>query len=181
MMATYIFRLVVSDPIDDEGANRLFEAGVDDGSPETGPKGHSIGFDREATSFREAILSAIKEVEGAEFKVLRVEPDELVSAADIADRTERSRQSISALINGTRGPGAWPRPLAGNVRSPLWRWSDVQAWFQKFDGSQEVNEEEAALLAAINDLLAARNALEHLKKRDRTTLVRQLVALALPF
>jgi predicted DNA-binding transcriptional regulator AlpA len=180
-MTTYVFRLAVSDPIDDQGANRLFEAGVDDGSPETGPRGHSIGFDREATSLREAVLSAIREVEEAGFKVLRVEPDELVSASDIAERTGRSRQSISALINGTRGPGAWPRPVAGNVRSPLWRWSDVQAWFQKFDRSQQVNEEEAALLAAINDLLAARNALEHVKKRDRATIVRQLVALALPF
>lgn len=177
-MGTYVFRLVVSDPIDDEGANRLFEAGVDDGYPETGPQGHSIGFDREAFSFREAVLSAIKDVEEANFKVLRVEPDELVSAADIAERTGRSRQSISALISGSRGPGGWPRPVAGNVRSPLWRWSDVAAWFQRFDGSQEVDEEQAALVAAINDLLAARGTLGHLKKRDRTTLVRQLVTLA---
>lgn len=176
-MGTYVFRLVVSDPIDDDGANRLFEAGVDDGYPESGPKGHSIGFDREASSFHEAVLSAIKEVEEANFEVLRVEPDELVSAADIAQRTGRSRQSISSLINGTRGPGGWPRPVSGNVRSPLWRWSDVAAWFAKFDGSQEVNEEEAALTVAINELLRARNALQLLKKRDRKTLVSQLVTL----
>jgi hypothetical protein len=177
--ATYVFRLVVADPIDDQAANRLFDVGVGDGYPETGPMGHSIGFDREASSFREAVLSAIKDIEWAGFKVLRVEPDELVPAADIADRTGRSRQSVSALINGSRGPGNWPRPVAGNVRSPLWRWADVQAWFQGYDGSQEVNEEEAALIAAINDLIAARDALEHLKKRDRATLVRQLVTQAL--
>lgn len=174
-MGMYVFRLMVSDPIDDDGANRLFEAGVDDGYPESGPKGHSIGFDREASSFHEAVLSAIKEVEEANFEVLRVEPDDLVSAADIAQRSGRSRQSISSLINGTRGPGRWPRPVAGNVRSPLWRWSDVAAWFHEFDRSQEVNEEEAALTAAINELLRARNALQPLKKRDRATLVRQLV------
>ncbi len=173
---TYVFRLVVNEPINDEGANRLFDAGADDGYPETGPEGHSIGFERHALSLREAILSAIKDVGRAGFKVLRVEPDELVSGADIAERTGRSRQSISALINGSRGRGGWPRPVAGNVRSPLWRWSDVQAWFQGYDGSQEVNEDEAALIAAINDLLAARHALTHLKKRDRSSLVRQLVA-----
>ena len=175
-MGTYIFRLVVADPIDDEGADHLFEAGVDDGYPETGPRGHSIGFDREARSLRQAVLSAIQEVEGAGFEVLRVEPDEFVSASDVAERTGRSRQSISALINGARGPGRWPRPVAGNVRSPVWRWSDVAAWFQRFDGSQEINEEEAALLAAVNDLLAARDALGHLTKRDRTSLVRLLVS-----
>lgn len=171
----HVFRLVVAEPIDDEGANRIYEAGVDDGYPETGPKGHSIGFEREATSLREAILSAIKQVERAGFSVLRVEPDDLVSGADIAERTGRSRQSISAFINGSRGPGDWPRPVAGNVRSPLWRWSDIQAWFEGYDGSQDVNQAEASLIAATNELLAARNALEHLNKRDRTSLVRQIV------
>jgi len=174
-MATHTFRLVVADPIDDEGANKLYDAGVEDGYPETGPKGHSIGFDREASSLRQAILSAIEDVERAGFKVLRLEPDDLVSSADIAERTGRSRQSISALVNGSRGPGGWPRPIAGNVRSPLWRWSDVQAWFQRFDGSEDVDEDQAALIAAINDLLQARDALGHLPKRDRATLVRRLV------
>lgn len=176
-MGVYVFRLVVGEPIDEDGANRLYEAGVDDGFPETGPKGHSIGFDREASSFHEAVLSAIKEVEGAGFQVLRVEPDDLVSAADIAERTGRSRQSISSLINGTRGPGGWPRPVTGNVRSPLWRWSEVAAWFQEFDGTQEVNPEEAAITTAVNELLRAREALQPLKKRDRNSLLRQLVNL----
>jgi hypothetical protein len=174
-MGIYTFRLVVREPIDDDGANRLFDAGVDDGYPESGAKGHSIGFDREASSFRQAVLSAIKDVEEANFEVLRVEPDDLVSAADIAERTERSRQSISALSNGTRGPGGWPQPVAGNVRSPLWRWSDIAAWFNEFDGSQEVNKEQAALVTAINEVLAAQRALDQLKKRDRATLIHRLV------
>lgn len=180
-MGFYVFRLAVGEPIDEEGANRLYESGVDDGFPESGPKGHSIGFDREASSFHEAVLSAIKEVEEAGFEVVRLEPDDLVSAAAIAERTGRSRQSISSLINGTRGPGAWPRPVAGNVRSPLWRWSDVAAWFQVFDGSQEVNREEAAITAAVNELLRARGALQPLNKRQRNTLLRQLVTLLIPF
>lgn len=176
-MTTYVFRLVVRDAIDDDGANRLYESGVDDGFPESGPRGHSIGFDREAPSFHDALLSAIKQADEAGFEVLRVEPDDLVSAADIAERTGRSRQSISSLINGTRGPGGWPRPLAGNVRSPLWRWSDVGVWFHDFDGSQKVNQEEAAITTAVNELLRAREALQPLKKRDRNTLVSQLVNL----
>lgn len=173
-METYTFRVLVTDAVNDENANRLFEAGVDDGFPESGPQGHSIGFDRESESLEAAILSAIKEVESAGFEVLRVEPDELVSAADVAERTERSRQSISSLISGVRGPGGWPRPIAGNVRSPLWRWSDVAAWFEEFDGSQEVDREAAALLAAINEVLAARRALRPIGARTRKALLRQL-------
>lgn len=171
-METYTFRLVMSDPIDDEGADRLFEVGVDDGYPETGPVGHSIGFDREAADFQSAVLSAIEQVEKAGFEVLRVEPDELVSAADIAERTGRTRQSISALINGTRGPGGWPRPVAGNVRSPLWRWADVATWFEDFDGSQHVDKEHAALLAAVNEILAARRALRPVDAKTRKLLAR---------
>ncbi|MEX1008034.1 MAG: XRE family transcriptional regulator [Acidimicrobiia bacterium] len=175
-MKTYTFRLVVADRIDDDGANRLFEAGVEDGVPESGPQGHSIGFDRESSSLQEAILSAIAEVESAGFDVLRVEPDEVVSAADIAERTGRSRQSVSSLINGTRGPGGWPRPVAGNVRSPLWRWSDVGSWFETFDGSEKVDKTEAAVVTAVNEVLAARRALRPLGAQARKRLLRQLAS-----
>jgi hypothetical protein len=107
--------------------------------------------------------------------VLRVEPDELVSAADIAEHTGRSRQSISSLIGGDRGPGGWPRPIAGNVRSPLWRWSDVAAWFEAFDGSQHIDKHEADFVAAVNEVLAARRSLRPLATETKNTLVRELV------
>lgn len=173
-MGTYVFRLIVTEPIDDEAADRLFEAGVDDGFIETGPLGHSVGFDRQADALEDAVISAIDEVESAGVEVLRVEPDELVSAADIAERTERSRQSISALIGGSRGPGGWPRPVAGNVRSPLWRWSEIAGWFEEFDGSQQVDHEAANFLAAVNEILAARRALRGVDKGTRKLLLRQL-------
>lgn len=174
-MITYTFRLVVNDPIDVKGANRLYAAGADDGIPESGPQGHSIGFDRQAPSFQDAVLSAIDEVESAQFEVLRVEPNEMVSVADIAEKTGRSRQSVSSLVSGARGPGGWPRPIAGNVRSPLWRWSDVATWFENLDGSQAVNREEAAFLSAVNELLAARRALQQIDRKTRQRLCRQLV------
>lgn len=173
-MAVYTFRLSVEDPIDDDGADRLFEAGVDDGFLETGPSGHSVGFECEAEDFHTAMLSAIEkieQVEAAGFEVLRMEPDVFVSAADIADRTGRTRQSISLLIRGERGPGGWPRPVAGNVRSPLWRWADVAAWFEGFDGSQQVDREETAFLAAVNEVLATRRALRPVDAVTRERLV----------
>jgi hypothetical protein len=173
-MDTYTFRLVVTEPIDDDGANDLFKAGVDDGSVESGPSGHAIGFDRESSSLTEAVLSAIEQVERANFEVLRVEPDDLVSASDVAERTNRSRQSISFLIAGERGPGGWPRPVAGNVRSPLWRWNEVAEWFEKFDASQSPDRDHAAFVAAVNELLAARRALRPLGGSIRQQLVDRL-------
>ncbi len=175
-MPTFSFRVVVVEEIDDEGAERLYDAGCDDGVPESGPEGHSIGFDRESATLQKAVLSAIDNVEKAGFETLRIEPDELVSASDIAERTNRSRQSISFLITGDRGPGNWPRPIAGNVRSPLWRWSDVAGWFAEFDGSQSINETEARFLAAVNEILAARRALRPIDKKTRTQLLRRLAS-----
>ncbi len=174
-MDTYTFRLVVSGRIDLEGEIRLFEAGADDGFPESGPQGHSIGFESDAASLQAALLSAIQKVESAQFEVLRVEPDELVSAADVAVRAGRTRQSISSLISGERGPGSWPRPVAGNVRSPLWRWSEVAAWFEDFDGSQAVDRDEAAFITAVNEVLGARRALRPFDPKTRELLV-QLVS-----
>lgn len=174
-MDVYVFRLVVSERIDSDGANRLFEAGTDDGVPESGPQGHYIGFDREAASLQEALLSAIEEVESAGFEVLRVEPDEIVSAADIAVRADRSRQSISSLVSGERGPGNWPLPVAGNVRSPLWRWSEVAGWFEDYDGSQAVDRDEAAFLTAVNEVLGARRALRPVDRQTRELLLHRLV------
>ncbi len=149
---------------------------MDDGFPESGPHGHSIGFDREAASLAGAVLAAIREVEEAGFEVLSVGPDELVSAADIAERTSRSRQSISTLISGTRGPGSWPRPAAGNVRSPLWRWSEVASWFESFDGSQVIDKKQADFLAAVNEVLSARRALRPVTQSIRKRLIQQFAS-----
>lgn len=172
MSRVHSFRVTVVEAIDDEGADRLYEAGASDGAIETGPGGHTITFDREAKSMRHAVLSAIAEVERAGFEVLRLDPDDLVSAADIAERSGRSRQSISTLIAGTRGPGGWPRPVAGNVRSPLWRWSDVASWLE---GGAGVPDADARFIAATNDVLAARRTLRALDARARTSLLRKLV------
>src|SRR5437762_9490354 len=66
-----------------------------------------IGVDRTAPDFPSAVVSVIEEVEQAlsGVKVLAVEPEELVAQADIAQRRGRSRESISLLVKGERGPG----------------------------------------------------------------------------
>lgn len=80
-------------------------------------------------------MSAIAAVESVlgRGSVMRVEPDELVWAAEIAHRLGRTRQSVRLLMHGKRGPGGFPRPAATATRNPLWRWSEVADWFERYE------------------------------------------------
>ena len=107
----------------------------------------------------DAVLSAIEAVESVEgLEVVRVDPDELVWASEIAARTGRSRQSIDQLVKGQRGPGGFPPPASHATRNPLWRWSDVEEWFAKYEGRQP-EVESPLVIGAINGALQARHAL----------------------
>ncbi len=166
-MTSFAFRIRLHDPLSDEDADRLFEAFDEEVAVEEGPRGHFVGFQREAPSFLDAALDAIEEVIALGLEPLAVE-DELVSMADIAERMGRSRQSVSMLVNGKRGPGGFPRPVAGNVRSPLWHWADIASWFQNSAGDQEVFEDRTRTIASINGALANRVlAREHPKDLKR--------------
>ncbi len=91
-MDEYQFTLAISGDVEGaETLDALFEAGCDDatfGSID----GVGYGdFVREARSFGEALRSAIDAVESvAVLRVTRVEPDDLVTISEIAERTGRS-------------------------------------------------------------------------------------------
>jgi hypothetical protein len=113
-------------------------------------------FDRDRPTLIDAVTSAIRDIETvAGFYVLHVDPDELVWAAEIADRTNRTRQSINQLINGQRGPGQFPAPANNTTRNPLWYWPEVEAWFARYNG-QSPDTERFTVTAAINAALQAR-------------------------
>lgn len=83
-MDTYSFTLVLADTdevVDDmtqakflEMSDALFEAGCNDGSPGVRSGVVFVAFDREANSLREAVESAISDVERAGYRVARAEP-----------------------------------------------------------------------------------------------------------
>ena len=154
-MDTYSFRIRMRDALEDDDENRLYEAFVEDISVETGPKGHWVGFERLAASFLDAIVETLKQVIDLGFEPLAIE-DELVSIADIAERTSRTRQSVSMLVGGRRGKGGFPAPVAGNVRSPLWHWADVAPWFESDEDDQRIVGDRSRIFAAINGALAYR-------------------------
>jgi hypothetical protein len=76
-MKTYAFDVVLKDmsEVTDDQAERLFEAGCDDGTP-AGCHGVAwVHFDREAPSLEEAIRSAVTQVQKAGLRVSKVELD----------------------------------------------------------------------------------------------------------
>jgi hypothetical protein len=98
--------------------------------------------------------------------VVRVEPDDLVTAAEIAARLDRSRESVRLLIAGERGPGGFPAPISHTrTKHRLWRWSDVAAWLDQPDDEHLV--QSARLVAATNAALELRGTLQDLSPDER--------------
>ena len=81
-------------------------------------------------------------------RVIHVEPDELVTMSEIAERLERSRESIRLLISGERGSGDFPAPVSHlRTRTRFWRWPDVLRWF----GTRYKDESGRTLVDAPED------------------------------
>lgn len=157
-MKEFEFTLVIDADLEDDAVlDRLFEARCDDA---TFGMSDGVGygeFRREAPRFRDALMSAIYDVEvGAHLHVLHVEPDDLVTMADIARRLNKSREYIRQLVLGRKGPGDFPAPVSHlQSRSSLWRWSHVASWAGELDPEME---ESARLIAGVNGFLEMRRA-----------------------
>ena len=157
MMDEYEFELLMEGrhELTDDLAEVLFEAGCDDGTPATINGVLRIGFAREASSFEEAVLSAVRNAESARFglRTARIEPSDLVGISEIARRLGRSREAARKYANGERGPGGFPAAVGEGI----WRWADVAEWAKKGNlAGQPINLTHARETAAINDVLDLR-------------------------
>lgn len=158
-MPTYTFTLILAGPDPTEpGVFSALEAnGCDDAL--FGVAGGVVfaDFDREGATIGDAVLSAIRDVETAvpELLTLRVEPEEFVTASGIAARIGRTRESVRLWIEGRRGPGGFPPPVARlEGRTRLWKWTDVSRWLAPVIG--EAPSAESEMLAGINAGLEVR-------------------------
>lgn len=178
-METYQFTLIVegSDLQFDEFAEAVFEAGCDDALIGVSDGIQYIDVDREASSLEEAILSVVADIEQVEgVSVVRIADAGLVTMADVAERTGRTRESVRLLVSGNRGPGGFPPPVTDpRGRYRLWRWADVERWFavvlgeRHGDGGPDV---EAIMNAGLE--------LRHLSLRsdpEQRAVLRELVGL----
>jgi hypothetical protein len=150
-MKKYEFSIIASglDPEAEDFEQRFYNAGCDDATISF-QKGHIIvDFAREANSIDEAIVSAVKGVETAGAQVDRVEPDPLVSLADIAHRTGMTRAAMTQYSKGQRGKGFPPPVVRVTSDSPLWDWATVARWlFQNEKISRDTAIQAEAVRAA---------------------------------
>lgn len=158
-MPEHNFELTIRGEFTDGRLDALVEKGCDDATFSSKGDLTFATFDREAPTMLDALVSAIAAVESVDgLEVLHVDPDELVWASEIAERSGRSRQSIDQLVKGQRGPGGFPAPASHATRNPLWRWSEVEGWLAAYEG-REPDTERSSVLGAINGALAARHGL----------------------
>jgi len=156
-----------------EVLDAFYEAGCDDALIGRRDGVAYADFCREADSFNQAALSAIRDVEsaGVGARVAHIEPDEMVTMAEIARRLDMTREGVRKRVAGTRGPGNFPPPTGGVTRqSPLWRWTDVVQWHRENQKAKETLEHphglmDANVLMALGSHIAVLNAALDLRRR----------------
>jgi len=169
-MNTHTFILILNRPIDEATSDLLFEAGLDDAAVAAFDGHPALDVDREASTLLDAIASTTTQAESVPgIQVLRVEGEELVSQADIAERTGRSRQAVNHWIKRDVDSSGFPDPAYGaSTRSPLWRWADVQAWLEP---DAHTSDRGRVIALANATLLARRNLNDEHERRLVGTLL----------
>lgn len=172
-MRTHSFEIEIDSPVEsldsDEGvalAKALHVAGLDDGSLARVESRTIVIVDREHTTFGGAVMDAIDQLDRIPAcVVMHVDPVDLVSASQIAERRGHTRQWANNIISGVRGPGGFPAPFPQpRAGATLWRWSDVVSWL---DGDTAGTGGRALELRAQSAFLAVLNAVLEVRNRSR--------------
>jgi hypothetical protein len=156
-MKTFEFSIIASglDPSADDFESRFYDAGCDDALVAF-QHGHIIvDFSREAASIDEAITSAVENVKTAGATVERIEPDPLVSQAEIAERTGLTRAAVNQYSKGARHEAFPPPVVRVSTTRPLWDWAVVAAWLYHHDRLPKDAVIEALAVKAANSSLTA--------------------------
>ena len=112
---TFTFTLILSGfkELTDEVEKSIYDAGCDDGLVGIVDGEPFVDFDREAPSFREAVMTAIRDVEsaGQNIRVIRVEPQEasflrhlnaVFDLREIRNVAEVSKKAEEMLLDALR-------------------------------------------------------------------------------
>lgn len=153
-METFTVSLVVENvELTDEVLDALFSA-IDDVVPSSIDGVVKITAPVEASDDESAAFRLVDKVHAVLPHAVPVRLDQdLVAIPDIAERTDRTRESIRLLVDGKRGPGGFPKPV-GTVGDAIrvWPWAIVVEWFRSALGEdlQErgVSPEAAAVVDA---------------------------------
>lgn len=132
-METHEFTVVATglDPTAADFEGRFLEAGCDDATVAFQKGRILVDFARRARSLEAALASAVDNVRAAGAQVVRIEPDPLVSLADMAGRARLSRSALTNYFRGHRAEGFPPPRARVMSESPLWDWADASAWLYR--------------------------------------------------
>ncbi len=142
--------------VTDEIAGAIYQAGCDDATVSVRSGRVYVTFSRVSHSMKDAVLSAIADVQSARVgaSVMRVDDCNLVTQPEIARRSDRSRQVIHQYITGARGPGGFPPPACNLCDdSPLWYWREVSQWLWENSMLKEDALRDAEEIELINSVL----------------------------
>jgi hypothetical protein len=89
-------------------------------------------------------------------QVVGVEDEDLVTLQTIAQRLDRSYESLRLIAAGKRGPGGFPAPITAGQWS-LYSWTEVTRWFRSHGTNLPQADRRAQTLAAANHLLRAKS------------------------
>lgn len=177
MPTTHEFTLIVAGPDlqDESNIHALYEAGLDDGTVGRVGSFQYVDIDREAKDFADAVFTATQAIERAlpDAKVVHLEPDDLVTLSEIAERTGRTRESVRLLASGDRGPGRFPAPATHfRTRQRMWRWQEVAVWFAETLGEPQLvgDPGKAQFITAFNASLQWRNVNNALTGKEQKRL-----------
>jgi hypothetical protein len=106
-----------------------------------------LGLAWPAWSLTDAVVAAVHAVEATGLRVLRVVADDWVTAADVARRIGRSRETVRLWAAGRMGPGGFPPPLNPGRDTTFYSWAEVLTWL-RHRGGLHLPEEEPVLAAA---------------------------------
>jgi hypothetical protein len=167
-MQQYELTLVVDrDPIDLTDA--LFEVAQGDLIPEGGRSVVHAFF--EADSLAEALVAVVHQVESVGLTVIGLESDDLVTIADIAQRTGRTYESVRLLITGKRGKGGFPAPVSADHE--FYSWILVKAWFAQHYSSEEASAYDRDI-ASFDYLLRSRYLIPRQRTEERAEVLKSL-------
>jgi len=161
MKKIYQFTLVLKD-VDENTPGLediLYNAGCDDALINFREGTVYLDFDRKAESLREAVISAIKNVESSPLGgiVVSVAPEDWVTETEIAKRSSNSRQTVSLWSKDKRRK-LFPKPIMKlSDRSPFWKWREIAEWLYKNKLIDKQEVEKAEFLEDINAVLEERD------------------------
>jgi transcriptional regulator with XRE-family HTH domain len=119
----------------------------------------ALSFDREAKSYKDAVLSAYEDIKSTGVKILSFDPDYLVTSSEIARRVGLSRAAISKYERADIENG-FPAPVRYVLsKRPVYDWVPVSKWFLDRDEIEHDEYHHALVSRVMNFGAQAENSM----------------------